>query len=179
MTIRAISTKLIFGVLALLLAIWAAGCGPSANNSPNTNSNSNGTIASPSPTPAGCNAAVDDPVINKYIGNAALDPASGDPNLIARKRHFNFDSKKCVVYLTGYLDTIQNFKALEKIAWSAPKVEKVNSDALWLNATDAQRPGPQGICAPGWIACNDICIPEDQKCNVLIVLNETNAPKSR
>lgn len=161
----------VFCVSALILAVATTGCGPSANNSGNSNTNAN--LASPSPTPGGCNASVDDPRIITYITEAALDPTKGDPNLIARQRQFNFDSKKCVVYLTGYLNTIQYFKALEKIAWNAPNVVKVNSDFLWLNAADAQKPFPNGACAPGWIPCNDICIPEDQKCNTLIIDKST------
>lgn len=151
-------------LVTVLISFLAAGCGPSANNGTNTpgsNANSNANSASPAPTPAIVTCTpIQNRAIIAYIGNGVAN----DPDLSGISSQINWDAIDCKAYLTGWTDTIQKFKKLEKYALNAPSVVTMENEKLWLAKGDTTTPNG-GACADGWLPCGDICIPPGQTCN--------------
>jgi hypothetical protein len=143
-----------FGSL-LLFALLAWACGPSATNTTNTNTGSTKTNANAGVTTLACD---DVQVIKDII--ATIDAKY--PLLKARMNHLNAFSKGCSVTLTGYTDTLVNFKDFYKVAADTPNVVKVNIDNLFIERSEAPIKDPSGQCPAGQQACGDICVPAGQ-----------------
>ncbi len=145
----ALTTLLLFALVA-----WA--CGPAATNN-TRNGNANG----------GANAnkgvdklvACDDAQVIKDI-KATIDAEY--PLLKSRMTHLNAYSKGCSVTLTGYTDTLVNFKDFYKVAAGTPNVVGVNIDNLFIEKSEAPIQDPGGQCPTGQQACGDICVPPGQ-----------------
>ena len=158
-------------IFAASLGIVSLGCGPAATNAPNTNSASNGNSVAPmtTPTPVACTERQ-----NQAIIAAITDGVNAD--LSGIKLKINWDAKDCKVYLTGYTETIQNFKTLEKYSLGAPAVVTMDNQKLWLLKGETEKPDPEA-CADGWTKCGDICIPPQQQCNNGGSTVRTSTPK--
>lgn len=139
----------------LVFALIVLACGPSATNTTNTNTQSTRTNANAGVTKLACD---DTQVIEDMI--ATIDAKY--PLLKSRMDHLNAYSKDCMVTLTGYTDTLVNFKDFYKVAADTPNVVKVNIDALFIEKAQAPIKDPGGQCPAGQQACGDLCVPQGQ-----------------
>lgn len=170
--------------LLLLIAIGFTACGDqTANNGFKTNANNNTGNANTSSanagktlTPPPCDSKTDDAIVIAMRAEVPKKPA-----LLARVRHFNFYVKDCKVSLVGYMDDIGYFKELYALAASTPDVQTIEIKDLWLTKAEAGSGPVGGICPNNGVPCNDICLPEGQKCNTegisQLVPSPTKTPK--
>lgn len=145
----ALTTLLLFALVA-----WA--CGPAATNN-TRNGNANGG--------ANANKGVDKLVAcddAQVIKDIIATIEAKYPLLKARMDNLNAYSKGCSVKLTGYTDTLVNFKDFYKVAAETPSVEGVNIDDLFIEKSQAPIKGPGGQCPAGQQACGDLCVPQGQ-----------------
>ncbi|MGB7202128.1 MAG: hypothetical protein WBD16_07655 [Pyrinomonadaceae bacterium] len=145
----ALTTLMLFALVA-----WA--CGPAAtNNTRNGNTNGGADVNKGVEKLVACDDAQ---VIKDMI--ATIDAKY--PLLKSRMTHLNAYSKGCSVILTGYTDTLQNFKDFYNVASGTPNVVAVNIDNLFIEKSEAPIKDPDGQCPVGQQACGDICVPPGQ-----------------
>lgn len=76
-----------------------------------------------------------------------------------QKKHVNVSFKAGVITLRGWVTTAAAKKAIEKFAKQTSCVKSVTSK---LGV------GVKTGCGPGQKQCGDICIPDDENCNILM-----------
>ena len=76
-----------------------------------------------------------------------------------QKNHVNVSFKAGVVTLRGWVTTAAAKRAIEKFAKQTSCVKSVTSKLAV---------GAKTGCGPGMKKCGDICIPDDENCNILL-----------
>lgn len=155
--------KKILVVLTLIFAavvLATSGCSSTPNvnnNASSTNGAAPGAAESPKPALACDDTAITDSLKKTYA----------NPPFAADAEFFNFFSKGCVVTLYGGVSTPSIRQQAIMAAEDTKGVSKVISDKFYPNTTTTSRPVPGSCACPnGYKACGDICIPNDDKCNI-------------
>lgn len=158
-------------VIATIIGIGTTACGPAANNGSKTNSGINSNIAPITNSNVAPITCADDQKINLALKAVVL----AIPAFELRRQKFNFDSKGCVVYLSGWMGNTALFKELEKLSLNVNGVTKVDKVDFWVLESEARLKGSGG-CVDPYQDCGDICIPKTQTCNTKIAAVAPGTP---
>jgi len=152
-----VTTVCIIGAIA-----FAGSCGsPSGNKPTNVNVNS---VASNANTTAAKLAPVCAAGDDKRITDEIRVAFAKDAGLKQIPKQVNFYVKDCVVYLVGWTDNFDNFKAAEDLSLAVTGVLGTNSKNLWLDESDAPK-APSGGCTAPLVRCGELCV-EPGTCNI-------------
>ena len=114
------------------------------------------TSVTPSPEPAqrGCRATTDAEIVSAINEKIKADRRFND-----QWQHINVSSRERVVTLRGWVEGRVQVRALERYARTTRCVRKVTSKLRPYLSTAG--------CLPGQKRCGDLCIPQDEDCNII------------
>ena len=154
----------------ILGAVYFSSCGGGTNQNTNTYTNANANTT----TIKAC-----DPATDRAIEAAFENTLANDPKLAGQMKHINYFASNCVLTLEGWADTVEDFKAVLKIALATPNVVTINFDAFWVGPDKVPKPPPGGTCEPGFKQCGDFCIPEELRCSIKSMTDGAKAAPKR
>ncbi len=109
---------------------------------------------------------------DKQIEQAIRISINEDADLRRQFKHINYDSKFCEIRLHGWIDTWANFKKLHERINGVDGVGKIHLLKFDVRSTSAA----VEECRPPFKKCGELCIPEDDDCNIITDIAAGPAP---
>jgi hypothetical protein len=101
---------------------------------------------------------------NKAIVDNIYKEIKADKNLAPQISHLNITATNLVVKIEGWADSQKDYDKIQSIALKTNCVKAVN-----VNKLNSQKPPENTLilgCSGGTKKCGDICIPENDICNI-------------
>jgi hypothetical protein len=106
------------------------------------------------------------PETNEAIVNSIYEKIKGNKDLASQVSHINITSTNLAVKIQGWVDNQSNYDKVRQYALDAECARVVNENEFSVGEPTENLMPRGGGCAPGTRQCGDICIPDNDVCNI-------------
>ncbi len=104
------------------------------------------------------------PATNEAIVNDLYEKIKGNKSLEPQISHINITSTNLAIKIRGWADTQADYDKIFEYAMESNCGTKANLNEFYVGQNESLMPGPG--CSGGTKPCGDICIPDNDVCNI-------------